>query len=94
MADPVSWLVVEQGWEVVDAEGERVGTVHEVVGDLGNDIFSGLSVSPGSFKRRVFVPAEQVSSIEEGRVHLSLSGAQADDLRSDDERPGAEPLAP
>lgn len=80
MPDPVSWFVIEHGWEVVDAAGKRIGSVHEVVGDTSNDIFSGLSVSPGAFKHDVFVPAESVASIEEGRVRLSISGEQAGEL--------------
>jgi hypothetical protein len=33
VSDPVSWLVIEPGWEVVDANGEHLGRVEEVVGD-------------------------------------------------------------
>ena len=33
MADPVSWLLIEPGWEVVDANGERIGKVDEVLGE-------------------------------------------------------------
>ena len=45
-ADPVSWLLVEHGWKVVAADDAAVGTVQEVIGDTGKDIFNGLSVSP------------------------------------------------
>lgn len=46
-ADPVSWLLVEPGWDVVGSDGKELGTVHEVLGDTGADIFDGLAVSPG-----------------------------------------------
>jgi len=72
MADPVSWFLVERGWEVVDARGERVGEVQEVVGDTGKDIFNGLSVTPGLLRPARYVPAEVVGSIEEGRIHLTI----------------------
>jgi hypothetical protein len=64
MADPVSWLLIEPGWEVVDADGNRVGTVDEVLGDLDADIWDGLTVDGK------YVPAEQVASIVEGRMTL------------------------
>jgi hypothetical protein len=65
MADPVSWLLIERGWEVVDANDQRVGTVDEVLGDLDADIWDGLTVSGN------YVPAEQVASIVEGRITLA-----------------------
>jgi hypothetical protein len=65
MADPVSWLLIERGWDVVDAGGERVGRVDEVRGDEGADIFDGLVVSGE------YVPAERVASIVDGRVTLA-----------------------
>ena len=33
MADPVSWLLIEPGWHVVDASGKDIGKVDEVLGD-------------------------------------------------------------
>jgi hypothetical protein len=65
MADPVSWLLIERGWEVVDASGEPVGRVDEVRGDEGADIFDGLVVTG------TYVPAEQVGTIVDGRVTLA-----------------------
>jgi uncharacterized protein YrrD len=85
--DPVSWLVVEPGWEVVDASGEKVGTVHEVLGDTGADIFDGLAVSPGLLKSSKYVPAERVARIVEGRVGLDLSGEEFERLSEHGEQP-------
>jgi hypothetical protein len=65
MADPVAWLVIERGWEVVDASGKRVGKVDEVLGDREADIWDGLTVSGD------YVPAENVASIVEGRITLN-----------------------
>jgi hypothetical protein len=65
MADPVAWLVIEPGWEVVDASGKRVGKVDEVLGDREADIWDGLTVSGD------YVPAENVASIVEGRITLN-----------------------
>ena len=91
MSDPVSWLVIERGWTVVAADGAQVGTVHEVVGDTGKDIFNGLAVSPGLLRSSRYVPAERVRSITEGRIELDVTSE--DFARLDEhgeQRPSAE----
>jgi hypothetical protein len=80
MADPVSWMVIEQGWTVVDADGESVGRVDEVVGDESIDIFNGLTVLTGALGTPKYVPSEQVGAIVEGRVALLLSKEEVDAL--------------
>jgi hypothetical protein len=65
MADPVSWLLIEPGWEVADAEGKKVGAVDEVLGDADADIWDGLTVDGE------YVAAERVGSIVEGRITLT-----------------------
>ena len=85
--DAVSWLVIEAGWDVVDAGGEKVGTVHEVIGDTGADIFHGLAVSPGLLKSSKYVPAERVAQIVEGRVELDLSEGELERLDEHGEQP-------
>jgi len=94
MSDPVSWLVVEPGWEVVAADGEEVGRVHELIGDTGKDIFNGISVSRGLLKGSRYVPAERVASIVEGRIQLDLSAAQFDRLGKYDGAPPSEEILP
>ena len=73
MPDPVSWMVIEQGWSVVDADGHDLGRVDEVLGDEGADIFNGLQVLTGTFGTPTYVPAERVGEIVEGRVQLRLT---------------------
>jgi hypothetical protein len=73
MSDPVSWLVIEQGWRVVDASGKDIGQVEEVIGDSGVDIFNGLSIATGLLSSPRYVPAESVGQITEGTVQLTLS---------------------
>jgi uncharacterized protein YrrD len=72
MGDPVSWNVIEPGWDVVGSDGETLGKVHEVLGDTNVDIFNGLAVSPGLLRHSRYVPSERVTVIEEGRVALDL----------------------
>jgi hypothetical protein len=66
--------MIEPGWEVVDASGEHVGRVEEVVGDREDDIFSGLQVATHLLGKADFVPAEEVGEITEGRVQLAADG--------------------
>jgi hypothetical protein len=71
MSDPVSWLLLEPGWEVVGADGESIGKVDEVLGDKDRDIFDGLQVTSGVLGESRYVPAEEVGEITEGRVQLT-----------------------
>lgn len=87
MPDPVSWKVVERGWEVVGADGAGLGSVHELVGDVNADIFNGLHVSPGLLRSSRYVPSEEVAAIFEGRVELRLDAAAFDRLGEAEEAP-------
>ena len=80
MSDPVAWIVIERGWEVVSSDGEKVGTVDEVLGDQNADIFGGLAVVPGLLKKPKYAPAERVGEIFEGRVMLELTKTEFDGL--------------
>jgi uncharacterized protein YrrD len=92
--DPVSWLVVEHGWKVVAADGSGVGSVEEVIGDTGKDIFNGLSVTPGLLKRPKYVPAEDVAEITEGEVRLALTEEEFEQLGEHDEPPESAEILP
>jgi uncharacterized protein YrrD len=80
MTEPVSWLMIEPGWAVEAKDGKEVGTVREVLGDDGADIFDGLAVSHGVLHRSRYVPAESVGEITEGRVALTLSSDEFERL--------------
>jgi hypothetical protein len=92
--DPVSWLVIEPGWKVVDAQGEEVGSVDEVVGDSSNDIFNGLSISLSLLGRPRYVPSEQVAVITEQRVQLKLTNDQVHHLGEFEEPPTSAEILP
>jgi hypothetical protein len=72
MADPVSWYVIERGWEVVGSDGKTLGKVEEALGDSTLDIFDGLTVATGLLGKARYVPAELVGEIVEGRVTLTI----------------------
>lgn len=78
-ADPVSYLLIERGWEVVGADGERVGEVDELLADLDADIFDGLTVDQGLTKRPRYVPSERVAQIVDGRVTLDAAAERFED---------------
>jgi hypothetical protein len=92
--DPVSWFLIEPGWKVVCSDGTEVGTVQEVVGDTGKDIFDGLAVSTGMLGKPRYVPSEQVRSITEGRIELDLDQAEAANLGEYEEPPPSEEIMP
>ena len=73
MADPVSWLQIEQGWNVVSSDAVIVGTVAQVEGDKQSDIFDGLAVQSEGRRQIVYVPGEQVGAIHPGQVTLKLA---------------------
>jgi hypothetical protein len=75
---PVSWLLIEEGWEVVGSDGESIGKVEQVLAD--RDIFSGLVISTGVLGKPRWVAADQVEEIEEERVRLTISSEAADRL--------------
>jgi uncharacterized protein YrrD len=77
--------MIEPGWAVVDADGNDVGSVEEVVGDTGTDIFNGLAVSTGVLAKPKYVPAERVAGIVDGVVTLDLPGPGIEEL--DDHEP-------
>ena len=80
MADPVSWLMIETGWKVLAADGSEVGEVDEVAGDDTEDIFDGLAIATTALGKPRYVPAEQVTQITDGVVHLSLTPEQVSAL--------------
>jgi hypothetical protein len=93
MSDPVSWLMIEPGWTVVDAHGEQIGRIEEVVGDTADDIFNGLAVSTGLLGKPRYVPAEQVAEITEGQVQLKLPAEHVEHLE-EHEPPRPSPSEP
>src|SRR2546421_12701572 len=77
---PVSWYLIEAGWEVLDRDGESVGRIEEVIGDSTHDIFDGLSIATNLLGKPRYVPAEQVAAITEGTLRLALSAAEVEAL--------------
>jgi hypothetical protein len=75
MADPVSWLQISQGWNVVTSDSVILGTVAQVEGDQQSDIFDGLAVESRRPTQIRCVPGEQVGAIYPGEVTLKIASA-------------------
>ncbi len=57
--------MIEPGWTVYGAEGDKVGKVKEVLADEQADIFHGLLVGGEE------ILADRIAEIHEGHIHLS-----------------------
>ena len=72
---PIAYEVLDKGVPVYASGGEQVGTVDHVVSAEREDIFHGVVIRTASKKH--FVPADQVASIHERGVDLTIDAASA-----------------
>jgi hypothetical protein len=85
----IAYVALEDGTPVYDRDGERVGVVEHVLGDLTADVFDGLIVHtkplPG---RHLFADIDQIAELRERGVVLKVG---RNDLREppDTRRRGA-----
>jgi len=77
---PVSWRSVIYGTPVVSGDGERVGQVHEMLGDDAEDIFHGLRVALADAHRDVMVPEDMVESLAADEVRLGVTRSEVEAL--------------
>jgi hypothetical protein len=88
--DPISYLALEQGTEVLSSDGEPVGKVAHVLADPDEDIFDGIVIDASGLRGgHLFADATQVEEIRSRAVTLKLD---ADRCRSLPE-PSANPAA-
>jgi hypothetical protein len=76
----ISWMALDEGTDVVSADGESLGKVTKVVADVQKDIFSGVVFRPGVLGTQRFAPADVVAEITPEGVHLSISSEEAEKL--------------
>lgn len=89
---PTSYLALTLGTAVIDAAGERIGTVEHVLSDEAEDVFDGIVVDvragPGGMR---FADADQVDRLYERGVVLKVG---KDELHTPSANPavlGADP---
>jgi sporulation protein YlmC with PRC-barrel domain len=79
--EPISYLVLGAGTDVVGSDGEVVGKVQHVLADEEEDVFDGIvidaGIGPGGSH---FVDADQVADIYERAVVLNLPSSAVENL--------------
>ena len=75
---PIAYEVLEEGVLVYAADGEQVGTVDHVVAAPELDIFHGIVIKTGIGPK--FVAADQVASLHERGVDLSIDASEVRSL--------------
>jgi hypothetical protein len=89
VSEPVSWLLIRRGWQVVAADGTAVGRIGAVRGEPSKSIFDGIVVRANSSPPR-YLPAGLVREIVSGQVTLELSVEEFEAVAPE----GKRPLAP
>jgi hypothetical protein len=84
-----SWLLIERGMPVRGAgDGNAsLGTVAEVIGEEGTDIFRGVTLSTGRGRGNLFVPEDRIRAVDGGAVFVDLDPAHLDELAPAGESP-------
>lgn len=85
-SDPVSWLLIRRGWEVVGSDGAVVGRIGAVRGEPVKDIFNGVIVRASSAPPR-YLPADRIARIVPGRVEIELSAEEFQSVPPEKKRP-------
>jgi uncharacterized protein YrrD len=84
LGPPIAYTVLEDGTPVYDRNGERIGVVDNVMGDIQLDIFEGVIIHtrplPG---RHLFADVEQIAELHERGVLLAV---ERDDLHEPPEK--------
>jgi hypothetical protein len=83
--DPIGWRGIVYGTPVTTVDRVRVGTIREVLGSDGEDIFHGLRVGLAGGHRDVMVPADNVTTLSTAEISLDLSRSAVEALPTYDE---------
>jgi hypothetical protein len=75
---PIAYQVLEESVPCYSADGELVGTVDHVVSAPAQDIFHGIVMRSAGGQR--FIAADQIASLHERGVELSIDAAAVADL--------------
>ncbi len=86
MSEPVSWLLIRRGWQVVASDETVVGRIGAVRGEPTKGIFNGIVVRANSSPPR-YLPSELVREIVSGRVTLTLKAAEFEAVAPEQKRP-------
>jgi len=80
-----SYLLIKPGMAVLGSDG-HLGTVKDVVADIGADVFRGITVSHGLLNmKHDFVAADDVVSVDQDNVRIGLSKSDLENIASTSE---------
>ncbi len=79
--DEISFMALQAGTPIVTSDGQTVGRVTHVLGDLEEDIFDGIGYRHGLFGQRM-LPRRAVARITHAAVHLSIPLADVEKTSS------------
>ena len=86
--DPVSYLVLKPGVDVISSDGELAGVVESVLSDEAQSVFDGIVIDiktgPGGHR---FVDADQVGELYERAIVLPLTAEEIQGLPAPDANP-------
>jgi uncharacterized protein YrrD len=90
LGNPVSYLVLPEGADVMSSDGHKVGTVEHVLAVPEADVFDGVIVDmragPGGHR---FADADQIAACYERGVVLTLDRDAAEQLPEPSKNPAA-----
>ena len=86
MSEPVSWLLIRRGWQVVASDGTVLGRIGAVRGEPTKSIFNGIVVRVNSAPPR-YIPSDLVSEIVSGQITLKLSAEEFEAVPPEQKRP-------
>ena len=73
LGPPIAYTVLQEGTPVYDRNGERIGVVDHVLGDMQLDIFEGVIVHPRPLSgHHLFADVEQIAELHERGVLLTV----------------------
>lgn len=76
----VAWQATPRHAPVVDSQGDEIGTVAEVLGDEGEDIFHGIALRPTHGGEKKEIPAARIKRVTTEHVITDLSADEAASL--------------
>lgn len=85
--DNPALMSLELGQNVVDADGSKLGSLHEMIHDTSTARVMQIVVEHGLlFKKHKRVPADTVNHVNDGQVVLGITKTEWDFLPDDEER--------
>ena len=76
----IAWKAIEPKTPVYSSDGEAVGKVSKIVGDVDADVFTGIALSLHLLGADRVVDSERVRGIWPDRIELDLSAEEVDRL--------------